>query len=60
MVFVSYCPKSSLKPLFEPKIRIGTQFWVPVPNLGLIGWEIKKLRKNLIFDGTSGKLESRN
>ena len=57
MVFMSYCPKSSPKPLFEPRIRISIQFWALVPNLSLIGWEIKKLRKNLIFDGTSGKLE---
>ena len=58
--FVSYCPRSSPKPISGPKIIISIQFWVPVPNLSLIGWKIKKLRKNLIFDGTSGKLESRN
>ena len=54
MVFVSYSPKSSPKPLFEPEIRISVEFWIPVPNLSLIGWEIRKLQKNLVFDGTSG------
>ena len=54
IVFVSHCPKSSSKPLFDPKIRLGIQFWIPVPNLSLTGWEIKKLQKNLILDGTSG------
>ena len=43
MVFLSYCLKSSPKPLFEPKIRISIQLWIPVQNLSLIGWEIKKL-----------------
>ena len=41
MVFVSYCPKSSQKSLSEPKIGISIQFWIPVRNLSLIGWEIK-------------------
>ena len=50
--------KSSPKPLFEPKIRIIIQFWIPVSNLILIRWEIKKSQKNLSFDGRSGlKLE---
>ena len=49
MVFVSYCPKSSPKLLLQHKIRISIQFRIPVPNLSLIGCEIK----NLILDGTS-------
>ena len=53
-VFVSYCPKSSPKPLSESKIRISIQFRIPVPYLSLIGREIKKLLENLIFNGTSG------
>ena len=58
MVFVSCCPKSSPKPLFEPTIRISIEFWIHVSNLSSIHQEINKLRKNLIFDGTSGlKLE---
>ena len=58
MVFVSYCPKSSSKPLLKPKMRISIQFWIPVSNLSLIHWEIKKLQKNLIVVGTTGlKLE---
>ena len=45
-----------LKPLFEPVLWISIQFWVPVPNLSLIGKEIKKLRRNLIFYETSDKI----
>ena len=30
MNFVSDCPKSSPKPLFEPKIRMSIQFWNPL------------------------------
>ena len=51
MDFVSDCPKSSPKPLFEPKIRISLQFWIPVSNLSLIRSDYGK---NLMFDGTSG------
>ena len=53
MVFVSYRPKSSPKPLFDPQIRISIQFWIFVENVSLICREIKKLQKNFIFDGTS-------
>ena len=56
MVFVPYCPKLSLKPFFKPEILINIQFWVPALNLSLIDQETKKLRKNLIFDGTSVKI----
>ena len=51
---MSYYPKSSSKPLFEPQIRITIQFCIPVANFSLIGLEIKTLWKNLIFDETSG------
>ena len=56
MVLVSYCPKSSPKPLFEPAIRISIQFLSPCTKFELNWLRNKKVTKNLIFDGTSGKI----
>ena len=57
MVFVSNCPKSPPKPLFEPKIRISIQFWISMSNLTVICRELKMLWRNLIFDGMGMKSE---
>ena len=58
MVFAPYCPKSSLKPLFEPAIWISVQFWVPVPNLSFIGQEKKRYEKTSFLIELVAKLEN--
>ena len=57
MVFVSYCPKSSPKPLFEPN-KNQHPILNPCAKFELNWLRNKKATENLIFDGTSGlKLE---